>query len=214
MCIRDRAYPDHVDAEAIVFTGLAYLYMCFCFYLFFVGLILLYTVVHDLWRIGESVSNRPEIDYQHELDEARLRVMRGIFRCTVLGVLIAIAMKVQSAYLTSRGENIVAWLVDDMSSAFHERNDLSAMIGYRRPTHYSSLLVAISTCFVFVYGSIRLSVDRRLRMHLWWMSAVVAVLAAGYLLIEAFAGFSILLGIGVLLAIYGLIIGIMLLGKV
>ena len=50
--------------EAIVFTGLAYLYMCLCFYLFFVGLILLYTVVHDLWRIGEASKNRPEVDYQ------------------------------------------------------------------------------------------------------------------------------------------------------
>ncbi|MCO5073818.1 MAG: hypothetical protein M9944_21705 [Rhizobiaceae bacterium] len=191
--------------QAVVFTGLAYLYMCLCFYLFFVGLILLYTVIEDLCRTSEAASSLQEVGYQHELNVAGHRVMRTLFRCTVLGVLIAISMKVQSAYLTSSGENIVAWLVDDMSSAFYERNDVSAMIGYRRPTHYSSLLVAISTCFVFVYGAIRLSVDRRLRMHLWWMSAVVAVLAAGYLLIEAFAGFSILLGIGVLLAIYGLI---------
>ena len=189
---------------AVVFTGLAYLYMCLCFYLFFVGLILLYTLVHDLWIIGEAANNRSEVDYQHELSEASLRVMRGIFRCTVLGVLIAIVMKVQSAYLTSRGENIVAWLVGDMSSAFYGRNDVSVGIGYRQPTHYSSLLVVISTCVVFVYGSIRLVVDRRFCMPLWRMSAVVALLVAGYLLIDAFAGFSVFLGVGVLLAIYGL----------
>lgn len=58
--------------EAVVFTGLAYLYMCLCFYLFFVGLILLYTVIHDLWRIGEAASNGPEMDYQYELNEASL----------------------------------------------------------------------------------------------------------------------------------------------
>ncbi|RWB10859.1 MAG: hypothetical protein EOQ39_30230 [Mesorhizobium sp.] len=191
--------------EAVVFTGLAYLYMCLCFYLFFVGLILLYTVIHDLWRIGEEASNRPEVDYQHELNEASLRVMRGIFRCTVLGVLIAIVMKVQSAYLTSGGENIVAWLVGDMSSAFYGRNDVSAGISYRRPTHYSSLLIAISTCVVFLYGSIRLGVERRFCMPLWRMSAILALLVAGYLLIDTFAGFSILLGIGVLLAIYSLV---------
>ena len=103
---------------------------------------------------------RREVDYQHELNEASLRVMRGIFRCTVLGILIAIVMKVQSAYLTSRGENIVAWLVGDMSSAFYGRNDVSAGFSYRMPTHYSSLLIAISTCFVFLYGSIRLGVGR------------------------------------------------------
>lgn len=190
---------------AVVFTGLAYLYMCLCFYLFFVGLILLHTVVHDLWRIGEASKSRPDADYQHELNETSLRVMRGIFRCTVLGVLIAIVMKVQSAYLTSRGENIVAWLVNDMASAFYGREEVSAGFNYRRPTHYSSLLVAISTCFVFLYGSIRLGVERRFCMPLWRMSAVVALLVAGYLLIDAFAGFSILMGIGVLVAIYGLI---------
>ena len=54
--------------------------------------------------------------------------MHGIFRCTVLGVLIAIVMKVQSAYLTSRGENIVTWLVSDMSSAFYGRNEVSCRV--------------------------------------------------------------------------------------
>jgi len=190
--------------EAVVFTGLAYLYMCLCFYLFFVGLILLYTVIHDLWSIGEAASNRPKVDYQHELHEASLRVMRAIFRCTVLGLLIAIVMKLQSAYLTSRGENIVSWLVGDMSSAFNGRNDVSPGLIYRRPTHYSSLLIAISTCVVFVYGSIRLGVERRFYMSLWRMSAIVALLVAGYLLIDAFAGFSILLGVGLLFAMYGL----------
>lgn len=187
-----------------MFTGLAYLYMCLCFYLFFVGLILLYTVIHDFWSIGEAASNRPEVDYQHEFHEAGLRVMRAIFRCTVLGLLIAIVMKLQSAYLTSRGENIVSWLGGDMSSAFNGRNDVSAELIYRRPTHYSSLLIAISTCVVFVYGSIRLGVERRFYMSLCRMSAIVALLVAGYLLIDAFAGFSILLGVGLLFAMYGL----------
>jgi hypothetical protein len=191
--------------EAVVFTGLAYLYMCLCFYLFFVGLILLYTVIHDLLRIPEAASNRPEVDYQDDIHDASLRVMRAIFRCTVLGLLIAIVMKLQSAYLTSRGENIVAWLVGDMSSVFYGRNDVISGISYRRPTHYSSLLIAISTCFVFLYGTIRLGIERRFCMHLWRMSAIVALLVAGYLLIDAFAGFSILLGVGVLLAIFGMV---------
>ncbi|RWQ62961.1 hypothetical protein [Mesorhizobium sp.] len=190
--------------EEVVFTGLAYLYMCLCFYLFFVGLILLYTVVHDLWRIGRASKNWPEADYQRELNEVGLRVMLGIFRCTVLGVLIAIVMKLQSAYLTSRGENIVAWLVDDMSSAFYGGNDVSDGIVYRMPTHYSSFLVVISTCVVFGYGAIRSGGGSRVQVPLWKMSAVVALLVACYLLIDTFAGFSILLGVGVLFAIYGL----------
>ena len=190
--------------EALIFTGLAYLYMSICFYLFFAGLILLYTVVQDRWTIGKSVRTLPGMNDENTLYQVNLRMLYGIFRCTVLGVLIAIVMKLQSAYLTSRGENIAAWLVGDMLSAFHYRHDVSITISFRRLNYYSSLIVAISTCFVFLYGSIRLGVGRGFGTPLWRMSAVVALLVAGYLLIDAFAGFSILLGVGVLLAIYGL----------
>src|SRR6185503_6645434 len=53
----------------IVFTWLAYLYMCVCFYLFFVGLILLYTVVHDLWKIGELSKSQPGVEPGYEINE-------------------------------------------------------------------------------------------------------------------------------------------------
>lgn len=191
--------------ENLVFTGLAYLYMCLCFYLFFVGLILLYTVVDDLWRIGKASKNQREMDFQRQLNEASFRVMHAIFRCTVLGILIAIVMKLQSAYLTSRGENIVTWLVGDITSAFHGNNDVNAGLSFRRPTHYSSLLIAISTCVVFLYGSIRLGAGNRFHLPLWKMSAVVGLLITSYLLIDTFAGFSILLALGVMLSIYGLV---------
>ncbi|WP_064710366.1 RcgA family putative transporter [Rhizobium bangladeshense] len=190
--------------EEVVFTGIAYLYMCLCFYLFFVGLILLYTVVYDLWKVGETLKNQQKVDDQQEISEVRLRVIGGIFRCTVLGVLIAICMKAQSSYLTSASENIVAWLVSDMSSVFRGLNRVNDGVGYRMPTHYSSLLVAVSACFVFLFASIRLGVGSRFPTLLWKMSAVVGLIFAGYLLIGAIAGFSILLGVGILFAIYGL----------
>ncbi|WP_075857186.1 RcgA family putative transporter [Rhizobium hainanense] len=197
--------PEVISVHmSILFTALAYLYMCLCFYLFFVGLILLHTMVHDLWRIGEASTNWLGMEYRSELNEVGIRLMRGIFRCTVLGVLVAICMKAQSSYLTSDRQNIVAWFTGDMSSAFYQQAEVSNRFGYRMPTHYSSLLVAISTCVVFLYGSIRLGGGSRFHVPLWKMSAVVGLLFASYLLIDAFAGFSILLSIGVLLGIYGL----------
>ena len=190
---------------SVVFTGLAYFYMCLSFYLFFAGLILLHTVVDDLWKIGEASKSRPELENQHEVNEAGVRVMAGVFRCTVLGVLIATCMKAQGSYLTSNGGSILAWLVDDMSSALHGSADVNKRFSYRPETNFSSLIIACSACFVFLYGSIRLGIGSRFQVPLWKMSAVVALLFASYLLINAFQGFSILLGIGVLLAIYGLI---------
>lgn len=199
--------PDVISVPvAVAFTGFAYLYMCLCFYLFFAGLILLYTVAYDLSKIRSDSRDRAEAVEQHDaFHKVSHRVMHAIFRCTILGLLIAVAMKVQSAYLVSRGENILAWLVGDVSSAFSGHDKLDVAISYRSPTHYSSFLVALSACFVFVDASIRLGGRSSPRyIPFWAMSAVVAILFAGYVLTDAFAGFSIVLGAAALLGIFGL----------
>ncbi|MBP1881357.1 hypothetical protein J2Z84_004699 [Agrobacterium rubi] len=186
---------------AIVLTGLAYLYMCLCFYLLFAGLILLHTILHDLWTIEGVTLLRPD-EFQQEAGAIALRVMEGIFRCTAIGIMIAICMKLQSAYLASNGKDIVTWIVNDISVVFDGYANGRSGFHYRMPTHFSSLLVAISACVGFLYGSIRFA--RRFHMPLWRMSAVVALLFASYMLIDAFDGFSILLGIVTLVATYAL----------
>ena len=197
--------PDIISVpESIAFTGLAYFYMSVCFYLFFVGLILLYTLTHDLWRIGEASKLRQDMNFQREITEISARIMRAIGRCTILGVLIAMCMKLQTFYLNSNGENILAWLIDDMSSILVGHNSRYSWIDHNMPTQYTSLLIAISTCVVFLYGSIQIGLKLRFRAPLARMTAVIALLVAGYLLIGVFTGFSILLGVGVILAIYGL----------
>ena len=99
----------------------------------------------------------------------------------------------------------MAWLISDLSSVLYERADVINRFSYRMPTHYSSLLVAISACVIFLYGAIRLGVGSQFQVPFWKMAAVVALLIVSYLLIDAFSGFSILLGVGILLAIYGLV---------
>ncbi|MGO4440990.1 RcgA family putative transporter [Rhizobium sp. RAF56] len=191
---------------SIGFTALAYFYMSLCFYLFFAGLILLHTMIHDLRKIDLEAKIHQQGGYQGEVYELCLRLMRGIFRCTILGLLVALCMKAQSSYLTSNAKNILDWLIGDMSSALAGRDGVSNGLHYRMPTHYSSLLVAISTIVVFFYGSICLrGIGTRFHLPLWKMAAVVTLLFATYLLIDAFVGFSIVLGIGVLVAVFSLV---------
>ncbi len=188
----------------IAFTAAAYLYMCVCFYLFFAGLILLHTIIHDFGRIEEGLMLRLGRNHRSENAQIRLKVMRGIFRCAIVGVLVAICMKLQSAYLSSDGGDIVTWILNDFVSAVYRDHQAANSFGYRMPTHFSSLLVAISACVIFLYGSIRLNVGSRFRVALWKMSVVEVLLFAAYLLIDAFDGFSLLLIAGVLVAAYGL----------
>lgn len=190
--------------EAIVFTGLAYLYMSFSVYLFFAGLILIYTLAHDLWKILKTSGHHIDACYQQVITEIGIRVMFGIYRCTVMGLLIAICIKIQSIYLVSGGVNIVDWLISDMVSTFHDRNNPQLPTDYSMPNQYSSLLMVISTCFVFIYATIRLRVGMLPQISSLRMSAVVAVLVAGYMLMGAFTGFSILLIAGTLVAMYSL----------
>ena len=198
-------HPEIISVpEAIVFTGIAYLYMCLCFYLYFVGLILLHTLAYDLWEIEKSSQNDLEAENRRMLNAAGLRVMQGIFRCTILGVLIAVCMKVQSFYLTSSATNVWSWLLTDASSFFQGLSGVSDGITYSMPTHYSSLIIAFATCVVFMYGSIRLGFRSSFHLSLSAMTAVLLALVSGYLFIGSFTGFSLLLGVGCVFGIYGL----------
>jgi hypothetical protein len=197
--------PDIISTPAaIVFTALAYLYMSVTFYLLFAGLIILHTIIHDLWKLGSPAKPRAVQESWPGVSDAGLRIMRGVFRCTVLVILAAICMKAQSAYLASQGPDIITWMVRDVWAALTTYDDGDRIFSYRMPTHYSSLLVAISTCSVFLYGAIRLGGDKRLRAPLWKMSSAIVLLLVSYLTIDAFDGFSVLLMVAALIATYGL----------
>lgn len=199
--------PDLISVPAsIAFTALAYLYMCICFYLFFAGLILLHTMIHDLRKIDAEAKLLGRDTYRGELHDLRFRLLRGVFRCTIVGILVALCMKAQSAYLTSNARDIVAWLSDDMKLALAGREAVGNAFHYRMPTHYSSLLVAVSTIGVFLYGSMCLrGVGTWLHPAVWKMSAIVATAFASYLLVDAFVGSSFVLCVGLLASVYGLV---------
>lgn len=207
-------HPEIVSVPAsILFTGLAYLYMSLCFFLFFAGLILLHTLAHDLSELAGTTGFRQHAEGSRDAEEIGLRVLCGTFRCALLGVLVAICMKLQSSYVTSNAESILIWLRGDLVSVLEAGDALDEEFAYVRPTHYSSLLVAVAACFVFLHCALRLQtvwkhqedISRyQCRGILGLMLAEMALLVAGYLLIGVFAGFSILLGIGLLPAIYGL----------
>ena len=196
--------PDAISVpQSVAFTGFAYLYMCLCFYLFFAGLILLFTLVHDLWEI-EKLSDSLTAGHQPYAAEVGQRIMRGTFRCTLSGMLIAICMKLQAFYVTTNDMSILHWLVGDALTVLVGADHESDRASYSMPTHYTSLLVALAACIPLFYGSVRTGLGSRFSASSRRMTVAVVVLIAGYLFIGAFPGFSILLGVAVLVAIYGL----------
>ncbi|QRD49086.1 RcgA family putative transporter [Pseudosulfitobacter pseudonitzschiae] len=220
--------PDIISVtEAIVFTGLAYLYMALCFFLFFAGLILLCTLAYDFCELARQPAGRSNRAGQSDTHDIGRKIMRGIFRSAVLGLLIAICMKLQSTFMLSGERTIVSWLINDFLSIIGTHGRVADRLNYSMPTNYSSLLVVIATCAVFLYGAARIhttlvgktaavSMDEGQPNPLYvsgkscdtlpWarMTAVLGLLAASYLLIGVFQGFSGLLTIVLSLGIYSL----------
>ncbi len=190
--------------EAMAFTGFAYLYMCISFYLFFAALILLYCVAQDF---GNIQTTNPSDDDAANNDAFRVvgaRVMLAIFRCAILAIFVAVCMKLQSAYLISSGNNIVRWLMNDMWAVVSSGNRPQSLGEYSAPNHFTSLLIVIASNFVFLHGVSRVTGGVRANDRLGMMVMTIGLLSTAYLLIGAFAGFSVLLLTAVLLATYAL----------
>ena len=198
-------HPDEIGIiQQVAFTGAAYLYMSFCFYLFVAGLILLTTLVDDFAQLEENLHRQLGVGRSRQAEAIGSRIMRGIFRCTVVGLLIAMCMKLQSLYVVVSAPNIWAWLVSDMGSVTTRLGRQVDWGEYSMPTHYTSLLVAFLVCVVFTYGVTRIGLKSSLDIPLVRMTTAVLFLILVYLLIGVITGFTVLLGIGLLVAVYGM----------
>ena len=191
--------PEVVSvSEAIIFSGLAYLYMAVCFYVMFVGLILLFTLADDF----RAVLSDSHVDDDVRDDVAHV-ILKGLHRCAVAGMLIAICMTVQNRYLSSDAPHVWSWLFEDLRAvAWTASRGPGGDYGFSM--HYTSLIVALPTCIVMIYGIVRVGLMSE-TVELWSrMGAALAVIVCSYLLTGSFEGFAALLAIGVLLAFYGL----------
>lgn len=197
--------PEQVGVpQLIAFTGVAYLYMCLCFYLLVAGLILLANLVDDFTQVRSLLARQRRDEVGQDADVMGTRLLRGIVRSTIVGLLIAICMKVQSLYLLTSAPGIWAWLVSDTSTLLIQLGQPVQWDEFSAPNQYSSLIVAGLMVAVHLYGTIRIGASGSAKTSTIRATVAVVILLAAYLLLGAFPGFSLLLGAGVLIACYGL----------
>ncbi|MBU2360977.1 MAG: hypothetical protein KKB02_18920 [Alphaproteobacteria bacterium] len=193
-----------VGQEA-VFTGFAYLYMSLCFYFFFVGLILLYTVSHDFWEIAQVKKDADSPDATNQTASISRRIVRGVFRCTLMGLFVAICMKLEAGYLVTDSTSVPGWLAGDTFLVLLQHGDSFSTKNFISPTQYTSLIIALSTIAPFFYTLFCIGLNRGYNSDLSKMIAAVLLLVVAYISIGAFNGFSILIWITSFIAVYGLI---------
>jgi len=213
--------PEVITApEAIVLSMLAFLYTAAICWVFLVGLVLLYMIAHDFNAICRASKSYVTDDQLSRIGAVGARVMSAAFRCSILGIFIATCIKLQATYLLSDGDNILNWLRNDTLSVLGLTDIENGWLDQRALANFTSFLLLFTTCCVFLFCFVQLHavVQRGSGTQLaskigevvkggipWWkMLAVIMLLGVNFLLIGQISGFSILLGICVLVAVYSL----------
>lgn len=191
--------------SAIAFSGMVFLYNGFAAYFFFTGHILLHLMKHDYLDLAKRLENRLDNKTGREFQSISLALMYGIYRCTALGVVITIMMKLQSSFLQSDSSNLIKWLVADFQSLFGTHNSsVSERVSFGiAPGSYYSFFCLLAIVGTFANASIkirwmmaRLDVAKPGNRFLspWAvMDGSMALLVVSYFLIGALPGFSIFL---------------------
>lgn len=197
--------PDQISInEQIAFTGIAYLYMCLCFFLFFAGLILLSSLVDDFAQIKGALVKRKAHELLRDADAKGSQVLNAIVRCTIVGLLMAICMKLESLYRKNSASDILAWLMNDARAVLFQQAGSLTWEQASSPTHYTSLLVAFLVSAVYLYGYIRICTASTVRRSMVRKNFAVAALIGTYLAVGAIPGFSLVIGVALIVALCGL----------
>jgi hypothetical protein len=209
--------PDVISIPAsLTISFIAFMYSGVIYMLFFAGLLLLYAIVNDFSEMCGSRRFLSGDGQQHQICEVGSTIMHGVFRCAVLGSLIAVSIKLNAAYLISDGETIFDWLINDASYALGLSDENWGWINGSPSPFITSLFLLLIVYFVFfscmaqIFVSLERSVEARSwngRLRVKWlkMMGVMILLCASFLLIGRFTGFSLLLAASVLIALGSLL---------
>jgi hypothetical protein len=198
--------PDLISIpSAIFFTGIVFLYNAACSFLFFTGLVFLHTMTHDYLDITQAHKFGWREEDHQQIEAISLILMNGVFRCTALGLVITILMKLQSSFLLSDSTNILNWLMSDMRSAFNAHSAFGSRYDDRQgaPGLYYSFFCMLAIFAIYLNASVRIRstleqlrpAKPRGRILTPWsiMDGSMVLLVATCLLIGQFPGFTLLL---------------------
>ena len=204
-----------IDA-AIVVSFLAFLYSGMIYWIFFTGLLLLYIIAGDFSDICEHCQNGDDKAFEDRAFHSGTSIMQSTFRCTILGIFIALSIKLNAAYLVSDAESLSAWLIQDASFALGFHDDRWRWIKGSPSPFLTSFLLLFLLCYIFfaclllVTSALARTLSaarekRQLQLLRFRMALVVLALSAAFMLVGQFHGFSIVLCIGAAVSVAGLL---------
>ena len=198
--------PDDVSTiESIIASLFGFMYAGWFVWIFLVIMLFMYIITAD-FRATIRRLNPKEVDRLH-LRYVGNKLMLGVFQCAVLGIWIAMSIKLQGAYLSSDSANILAWLLRDGLSLFSVTHEGNGLLENQTPSYFTTslmlavVLIVVSSCMFqiaralhhpehseptegFVIGGVDVTMQ---------MIMVLALLSVSLLSIGQVVGFSLVL---------------------
>ncbi len=201
--------------NAIWVSFLGFLYSGLIYWFLFSGSLLLYMHSSDYAEICKYQAPGSEVQDVDQSFQLGMKIIECVFRCTVLGILVALSIKINAAYLVTDADSISGWLLNDAAIALSASSERWSWINGSPSPFYTSFLLLFLLCFVFgaclmlvksgIDKNSVFSQEARHAKGVWFrMCFVLVVLSAGYILIGQFYGFSILLSFSVIIALTSL----------
>ncbi len=201
--------PEIISRQSAVFLSmLAFLFTSVEAFLYLTGLLFLYSLASDFHELGHQQEFQTCETFQCDAREIGTKLMSGIYRSVIIGILMITCIKLQTSYLLSDAQSIVDLLVGDALFALGMSHVETGWLGQRSLANFTSFALLFTTSTIFAtcfFQFYRVLGPTRSSNVPWWpMVGVVVLLVINCLLIGQFSGFSILLTVGVLVAIYSL----------
>ncbi len=208
--------PEVVEtSEAVVVSGFANLVSGGAYWLLFTGLLMMFILVSDFAAICRMPDRPRNSDAIRSASDVGARIARGVFCYSVMPILIATQIKLVALYLMTDSSHIVAWLVGDASAFFGFQTYEWNWFDKTPSASITSFFVLFVSCFVYAISAIRISgalytLVSQARLDAasipWWeFNVIIVVLVVNFWSLGQFDGFSMLLCISVVLALFSVI---------
>jgi len=215
------------SAGALFLSFVAFAYAGLICFLFLAGLVFLFVLSQDYYELCKSAQLAQIKAYDVKVGDVGSRILIGVFRCSVAGILIASCIKIYSAYLKTDSHNILVWIGHDFMYALNIKSGKSGSLGTFALGDFSSFMILFLTCFVFVVSFVHVYLaslknenvqktnDRKHEHGRTFLNlngfiktgSIAIVLVLNYFSLGQFEGFSLLLFVSLCITTLSLFLG-------
>lgn len=147
--------------NAKLLSLLAFLYSGYMYWLYFVGHVFLYLIASNFSELNEAQNLELDIEHQTRASSVSLYLITGIFRCTLIGILLALLAKLNATYLLTDAKNIVSWLVSDTLYVFGYTEDTFSFIEGRYLSNFTSAFHLFVVIAIYLVCLIRMQLPNQ-----------------------------------------------------